>query len=288
MAGEERDIYIGLSGVSLPEDMVDLGHGIKLSRTYAHIFSHPMLAIKPPERAGSHHPGPWIALRHFFGNAPAGEYETVETELYIPTSAAGSMDAWDLAGWITFLIRLRSDSWPEMRLSSDKPFSKGGNENSVSLYGTVRMQQRERPNLRATLDWVRRNWHAAAHLAGDKNFRFAAEAIFNNQPRHSVEMSLLITWAALERLFSHSNAELAFRVSAYIACFLEPRGATRLSLQREIVGLYGDRSTVAHGSDLKNPNAFKRTNEIAHAVLVRIVEQRRVPTKEELNSLLLA
>lgn len=281
---------MGLSGVSLPDDVIDLGHGITLSRTYAHVFSHPMLATKPPEEAGGHHPAPWIALRGFFGHAPAGDYETVETELHVPAKVEGKIDdPWNVAGWITLLIRLKSNTWPEMRLSSHKPLSQCGPDDPVSLYGALRMRQRERPNLWNALDWVRANWFPSAHLAKDEDFRFVAEAIFNNQPKHSIEMSLLMTWGALERLFSPSRAEIAFRVSSYIACFLEPRGETRLSLQREIARLYGDRSTVAHGSDLKNPEAaFHRTNEIAHAVLVKIVEQRHLPTKEELDALLLA
>jgi hypothetical protein len=286
---EPQDVFIGISGISLPSASFDLGYGVKLSRTYAHAFSHPMLAVKPPQELGGSHPAPWIALRSFFGISPAGDSETVETELHLPPISALDTSPLDLAGWIVLLIRMKSNEWPEVRLASDKPFSESEQNDPVSLFGEVgRRSRKVHDDLSGTLEWVRRNWYSSVHLLKDQDFRFVAEAILTSQPKYSSEISLLMTWAALERLFSPSHAEIAFRVSAYIASFLEPRGPARHSLQKEIARLYGDRSTVAHGSDLKNQHAFERTNEIAHAVMVNIVEQRMVPTKEKLDTLLFA
>jgi hypothetical protein len=103
-----------------------------------------MLAVKPPEDIGGHHPSPWIELRNSFGHAPAGESETVETELHIPTSPELGVDPWDLAGWITLIIRMKSNAWPEVRLSSYKPFSECGQNEPISLYGEVSTRSRMR------------------------------------------------------------------------------------------------------------------------------------------------
>ena len=49
---DSPELFIGISGISLPSDLFELGHGVTLSKTYAHTFSHPMMAIKPPANEG--------------------------------------------------------------------------------------------------------------------------------------------------------------------------------------------------------------------------------------------
>jgi hypothetical protein len=246
-----------------------------------------MMAIKPPAKEGEHHPAPWIRLLDMFGWGKAGSEETVETQLHVPPLAGGTISAWDVAGWIVLLIRMKSDAWPEMRLMSDKQFSDCASSDRVSLFGEVgRRFGRQHTDLTNVLEWVRLHWYPSMHLLEDKDFRFVAEVMFTALPRGNGDVSLVMAWAALERLFSRSHTEITFRISAYIASFLEERGPARLSLQKEIARLYGDRSTVAHGSDLKNGQAYGRTNEIAHSVMVKIVELRSVPTRDDLDSLL--
>ena len=53
--------YAGFTGLQFPPEMgeLDLGQGLVLRRTYAHLMSTYMMAFQPPEAPGKHHPAPW-------------------------------------------------------------------------------------------------------------------------------------------------------------------------------------------------------------------------------------
>ena len=56
----DGDVYVGLSGLELAEDSFDIGEGICLRKTYAHLMAPFMMAFKPAP-PGGHHPAPWKA-----------------------------------------------------------------------------------------------------------------------------------------------------------------------------------------------------------------------------------
>jgi hypothetical protein len=54
-------IYAGLSGATLETDEFELGHGLKISKTFAHLMA-PFLMAFAPAPPGKHHPGPLSAV----------------------------------------------------------------------------------------------------------------------------------------------------------------------------------------------------------------------------------
>lgn len=52
--------YFGLSGIDLEDASIDLGHGVLLTRTYAHLMA-PYIMAFAPALPGRPHPGPWKA-----------------------------------------------------------------------------------------------------------------------------------------------------------------------------------------------------------------------------------
>jgi hypothetical protein len=50
--------------------------------------------------------------------------------------------------------------------------------------------------------------------------------------------------------------------------------------------LYDERSRAAHGSPLKKKDAYQRSIELLRRTLVKMIEQRHVPTADELEKLL--
>ena len=54
-----KDLFTGLAGLELSRDF-ELGCGVVLSRTYAHLFA-PFMAAFTPAPPGGHHPAPWKA-----------------------------------------------------------------------------------------------------------------------------------------------------------------------------------------------------------------------------------
>ena len=62
MAKPTFDLYAGVSGLELAEESFDLGDGVVLSRTYAHLMAPFVMAFKRPAEHDQPHPGPWKSL----------------------------------------------------------------------------------------------------------------------------------------------------------------------------------------------------------------------------------
>jgi len=139
------------------------------------------------------------------------------------------------------------------------------------------------------LVWLRETWLEGGRLMAKSsvlNDAFQAFDSSGNLPNKSVAM--LTIWGALEHLFSPAKQELRFRVSANIASFLEEPGAARLALHHKLLKLYDARSQVAHGTARKGADAWDETHEIASRVLLKILNNRNVPSKESLDTALFA
>jgi hypothetical protein len=141
----------------------------------------------------------------------------------------------------------------------------------------------------STLDWIKNHWREGGALmkqSGDFNVAFQA---FDESLRHrSYPVGLVTLWGALERLFSPSHQELAFRISASIASYLEPAGASRFELYKAVKKLYGARSKAAHGSGGDDHAAFVDTYKLLKRALLKMIETRHVPGRNEIESLMFA
>jgi len=100
-------------------------------------------------------------------------------------------------------------------------------------------------------------------------------------------LAMVSLWGALEALFHAGRSELRFRVSALIAAYLEPPGAGRLELQRQIAKLYDARSSAAHGRKDDEVGPVRDAFVLMRRVLTRIIENSHVQTRDELEELLL-
>jgi len=279
------DLYAGLYGLTLVPDVFDLGHGAVVSRTYAHFMAPFMMAFKPAA-PGKPHPAPWKS-------AKGGIYIDVTTELKLPASTScPQFDRVNTVWWIVALMRLRMTTtisvpiissekfasiaeveqephlWP-MEIHTPRLFPEGSNVTSVDV---------------PELEWLRENWYDAAALWASKDFAFALQAVDASLWNHTPALALVALWGALERLFSPSASELSFRVSANIAAFLERAGGTRHACFKKVKALYENRSKAAHGSGDPDTNSYGETFEIARRVLLRIIQDRHVPTKKELEA----
>src|SRR5215472_18958978 len=74
---DSLDLYGGLSGLTLEPNHFDLGHGIAISVTYAHLMSHFVMAFAPAP-PGEPHPGPWKPT------TGSGVEIDVTAELFVP------------------------------------------------------------------------------------------------------------------------------------------------------------------------------------------------------------
>jgi len=138
-----------------------------------------------------------------------------------------------------------------------------------------------------SINWVLDNWEAAINLRASKTeFDFALETFDFAQRIPNSAMMIVSIWGALEAIFASHKAELVFRVSAQLAAFLAPRGADRLSKQREIVKLYGLRSAAAHGFPKHAGGDVVKTYELLRMAIIEMIHRKTVPTKDDLEVLL--
>jgi hypothetical protein len=139
-----------------------------------------------------------------------------------------------------------------------------------------------------SIEWVVEHWADAVNLRGSSHeFDFALNTFDNAQCIPNTAMMLVSIWGALEAIFSPHKAELVFRASTQLAAFLSPRGPGRLEKQREIAKLYGLRSSAAHGAPKHVDDDLVKTYELLRMAIIRMIEQKMVPTKEFLEELLL-
>lgn len=285
--------YAGLTALRLPPelDTYDLGHGLVLRRTYAHMMSSYTMAFKPPEAPGKYHPAPWRATtRH--------DAFDVHTELVIPAAYKPPSDLtpYEVARTITSVLRLCCNPGIRFLVESSHSLSDiaGIPDHEISITPVESARQYIQLALvnaskeGGRLEWMRRYWsNAVSLMATHADFRLAMEAfeLSTFVPHHA--LTLVSLWGALEALFSPSTSELRFRVSVLIASYVHPPGEERVALQREIFELYDKRSAAAHGKPKHNPTHLVQTFNILQRVLVRMIEENEVPSKTALNRMLL-
>jgi hypothetical protein len=117
MTEVQATLYAGLSHVTHDGEPFDLGHGIILSSTYAHLFAANMMAFGRATK-GKPHPAPWRAARGGFG------YD-IEVELAVPTGQKlpGGLSSEDAVWLIAALLRLAEYAYLMVPVISDVSFS---------------------------------------------------------------------------------------------------------------------------------------------------------------------
>lgn len=284
-------LYGGVSGVTLATDCFDLGEGVEIRQTFAHLFSANMMAFVRPE-PGRHHPPPWRAAKGGFA------YD-IEAEIRAPTrtSLGESFDAKETIWWIAALLRMARFPYLSIPVISNYSFSEisqTDREPTLTPFetegrifgptdGVVSVLDSE------NLEWVRDKWVTAGKLLNQNpKFYSVLKAFDLATLRGRASSSLLAMWGGLEQIFAPSPGELRYRVAALMASYLEGHGAKRLSLYREILKLYNERCVAAHTAQEVEIAPLVQTYVIMRNVLVRMIDTNQVPTQVDLETLLLS
>lgn len=282
------NLYAGLSGLDLDEEVLDLGEGVLLKRTYAYQFAPFMLAFAKP-KAGKHHPGPWKSARGGFS------FE-INAELFIPSSLEEKYESkFDLACLLVFLLRLGVNPAVTLPVFANASFETLPRmADTETMLQPFEVEKRHFPLgvvggkvTSAAATWVKERWPIAHRLKSNHaEFELAIEALDRGQFVSQPSLTLVSLWAALEALFSPSTTELSFRVSSLIAAYLEPPGESRLARQKAISKLYMKRSAAAHGKPTHDQQNLLDSFNLLREILTKMLDAGRVPSKDELESLL--
>ncbi len=138
------------------------------------------------------------------------------------------------------------------------------------------------------LKWIDDHLTNFMELTNYPNFYLAADSLCTHHQIGNERMVVAILWSGIEALFG-INSELRFRVAAYVATILEPRGDTRLELYRRLKKLYDIRSKAVHGGKVSLKQLHEHIVEVRKLLsrlLCKFIEEKKIPTEEELDSLL--
>ncbi len=286
MNNSEEPLYAGFSLVSLEPESYDLGRGVILSRTYAHLMA-PFIMAFAPAPPGRHHPAPWNTAKGGLG---------LDIQVQLATSAEfvppGNFDSLNTVWLIAALIRLAATPLVQVAVISDQAFEhipKSGKEPYLLPIEVSRrrLMPLETPTTVlevVQLEWVKQHWfETGCLLSQNKDFSTAFQAFDATTMATSIPVAMMTLWGAIEQLFSPAKQELRFRVSATLASWLEPPGASRLALHKRIVKLYDKRSEVAHGAGGGNAQAFIDTHALMSRALKKMIEKDQVPIRDELE-----
>ncbi len=282
------DIYAGLSGLDLQLEMFDFGDGVILSQTYAHLMAPFLMYF---ERTTKEKPHP-RRLKAAHGGL---DFDII-AQIYLPKDL--KVVCWEdhikVLRFLLALLRLGTKPSIVCPVISNIAFAdaEATPDNEVNLIPFEVMPRQirlESPSgqivEKTDLEWVRDNWRNAEILANkSKELYTAIQAHDQIQFMNDTSLALLSLWAALEDLFSPAKSELRFRISANIAAFMEEPGKERLTLQKRVAKLYDARSHAAHSRSNLDTKVFLDTLDLLRQVIVKMIRDNHVPTREELES----
>lgn len=297
---EGGDFFVGLTGLKLSSDEIDLGDGISLSRTYAKFLSPLTLVnteLKPgiemdPVTGEPMFPKP--AMWHMSQNS-----SEITSQIRVPATYAEKVDGkFEVARFIVSIMRLWVDPSIGLHVVSNTSFSRLCGEmesNRVVVFPVetfprqfqLMLSDEDSSSAEERVGWVKENWRVAHGLyRSSPEFRMALDSLDQGQFINNHALALVSLWGSLEALFSPSTSELKFRVSALIASYLENPGPGRLQMQKRVAKLYDMRSAAAHGKPRHDGNHLLETFDIVRKVLIKMIRRNSVPTKEDLEGIL--
>jgi hypothetical protein len=280
-------IFAGLAGIELGPPNFDLGSGVRISKTYAHLMAPFMLAYSPAP-PGQHHPAPWSA-------AAGGLAFDMHVQIEVPSAVQSeyTLEPEFIAWWITAMLRLRVGPAFIAPVLGEQSFETAKLNHSSAKYIPLETESRllvidPHPRKVITeldLAWTSKYWVPASRLFNQNEaFRLLFEAVDQSMFARRRGLALLWLWGGLEAIFSPDKAELKYRISSVLASFLEPAGTPRLTAQKAIAKLYDSRSAAAHGRSDKKHDALQETYDVARRSIIRMIETGRVPTHAELEA----
>src|SRR3546814_18597933 len=126
------------------------------------------------------------------------------------------------------------------------------------------------------MDWIASHRANLGNLLEDAKFRMAVESLTEHHLQKSLRMAIAHLWAGIEALLGISS-ELRFRISAYIAAYLEPSGPSRVETFKRFRGLYDFRSKAVHGvslSDKEMRGHVADVQDLLSRIIVKCIEGR--------------
>lgn len=180
-------------------------------------------------------------------------------------------------------IALLNQSWNNL---------KGINDVSANLCDyhvkMLRIENLNEPTIEQNdIEWITKNFETANTLAFkyDK-FKYSLEVINSWRYCIDIKSAIAIIWSAIESIVDVSS-EITYRLSLSIASLLSERGDNRIIKFKDIKNLYGLRSRVIHGNNLKETEIEKAligSFNLLSELVVYMIENKKMINDEDFQS----
>lgn len=270
----EIPIYAALTGATLDVDVFELGHGVVLSGTAVHLPAESVLSLAPSVPDVNH-----AALEALARGGPGLD---LAGQLYIPADLRPQrgLDRVNTVWWITTLLRLKCTPAVRVPLLSSEPFAAEPAARERAEHWPVETERRGlpfepgvEPRIRAEdLRWIEAHWFHAGRLIRRPPFNRAMKQLDRAYLMTDAAVALLTLWEGMEALLGTPVRELPESVAA----FLEPPGEARRELAER---LHRMPEEPAPAEDV-----LVESYGIVKRVLLKVIEEERVPTREEIEA----
>ncbi len=137
------------------------------------------------------------------------------------------------------------------------------------------------------LNWVKNNLGKVLKLNKEARFGIALDALCSYLHTERDRMKAAQLWVGIEAIFE-VQFEISYRLPLLAALMLQPRGPGCKVLRDQIKKLYNERSKAIHGQEFKNAKEHvHEVRKLLARLLTRIIEDGRLPSKEDLDDLVL-
>lgn len=282
-------LSIGISGVDIDFDKLELGHGIEVRKSFLHYMASHMVSLESPTKEKLA-PSPWLTVKGSFDLR-------ISWEIYIPeTFSIAGLSKTEVLDYLIIMMRLGVS--PQINcpiISTSSFFEKKGFYESDPV-----VVQYERNRLitfkgksdvlsKNSFEWIEKDLSKKFDLiSSNPELKLALSAMDDIYFQKSTALSLVGLWGALEAIFTKSHAELRFRVSVMITAYLKRGSDGAYDYHKKLLKLYDGRSKAAHGDHKLKDSILYESFEVMYEVIAKIFENDHVPTKEELERLLLS
>ena len=136
----------------------------------------------------------------------------------------------------------------------------------------------------------KRLYPAFKNLTDNHRFTYACSIAATHYMEWKTSIKIASIWSAIEALIG-LDQELTFRISLFVAKFLGNSEKDIKKRYSETKKLYSDRSKCVHGAGLKTAReqeVYKASLNLLSELLIKIMEQGRLPDKDHIEKVLLS
>lgn len=281
---EASPLFGGVSGVRMENDSFDLGDGVCLRSTFAHVMAPYLLAFSPAQD-GQPHPAPWKA-------ASGGIGFDIHVELAMPLETRPTgFDRLNTIWWILALLRLHRATGVRIPVISNMSFADAAHSSIDPIFWTIEMAPRQmhfdtHDGLSIIdiqlLDWIKANYQAGALLMNDAGFNLAFRALDSAHIAADPSSAMLLVWSAIEALFRPGRNQITHRLSAAVATYLTADPASRDTRYQEIKKLYESRGLISHAAERPKFSEVAASFHLARKCFVTAMESQSLPDSASL------